>query len=411
MQASSTSGAAAQLSRKARRLHVGNLPLGVGLTGRTLAEFINRVMQAANLQSAPGDCVIDVFMSSEGKFAFVEFRTVDEANNAMSLDGIQLHGQSLRIARPSDYVPPPSQETITATMMSASNVPGMEGMSGAGFLAAAAATTGGLTGAEQSAMQLTRKARRIHVGNLPLSIGLTAPKLAEFVSAAMAAVNLTVRPGNCVIDSFLSGEGKFGFVEFRTVQEATQALTLTGVEFHGRTLRFERTSDYSLLGPELIQGMLGTGVLGIPGDTGVAIPAQLEGQHLAEATLVVKLSNMVTPEELDKDEECQDIKEDTMEKCNEEYGNCGAVWIPQPKQVAANPSLGEHVGIVFVEFTDLASAVKGRNGLHGQKFDDKEVDASFVTEDAWALIKAALQGEPDPAPAPPAAAAEAKDMD
>mmetsp|Transcript_57036 Transcript_57036/g.134244 ORF Transcript_57036/g.134244 Transcript_57036/m.134244 type:complete len:98 (+) Transcript_57036:72-365(+) len=44
-------------------------------------------------------------MSSEKKGACVEFRTVDEANQAMSLDGVKLFDQSLHFTRPlSHYV-------------------------------------------------------------------------------------------------------------------------------------------------------------------------------------------------------------------------------------------------------------------------------------------------------------------
>lgn len=35
-----------------------------------------------------GDAVVNVYINHEKKFAFVEMRTVEEASNAMSLDGI-----------------------------------------------------------------------------------------------------------------------------------------------------------------------------------------------------------------------------------------------------------------------------------------------------------------------------------
>ena len=35
-----------------------------------------------------GDCVVNVYINQEKKFAFVEFRTVEEASNCMALDGI-----------------------------------------------------------------------------------------------------------------------------------------------------------------------------------------------------------------------------------------------------------------------------------------------------------------------------------
>lgn len=35
-----------------------------------------------------GDAVVNVYINQEKKFAFVEMRTVEEASNAMALDGI-----------------------------------------------------------------------------------------------------------------------------------------------------------------------------------------------------------------------------------------------------------------------------------------------------------------------------------
>lgn len=35
-----------------------------------------------------GDSVVNVYINHEKKFAFVEMRTVEEASNAMALDGI-----------------------------------------------------------------------------------------------------------------------------------------------------------------------------------------------------------------------------------------------------------------------------------------------------------------------------------
>lgn len=36
----------------------------------------------------PGDAVVNVYINHEKKFAFVEMRSVEEASNAMALDGI-----------------------------------------------------------------------------------------------------------------------------------------------------------------------------------------------------------------------------------------------------------------------------------------------------------------------------------
>ena len=56
------------LSRRARRLHIGNLPIGVGLTGDMLKQFFNLALTSAGLHdtSLDGDPVIDVQVEAPG---------------------------------------------------------------------------------------------------------------------------------------------------------------------------------------------------------------------------------------------------------------------------------------------------------------------------------------------------------
>ena len=44
---------------------------------------------------------------SEGKFGFIEFRTIAEATSCMALNNIELGGKQLRVERPRDYAPMP----------------------------------------------------------------------------------------------------------------------------------------------------------------------------------------------------------------------------------------------------------------------------------------------------------------
>lgn len=45
-------------------------------------------MEQFNICMFVGDAVVNVYINQEKKFAFVEMRTVEEASNAMALDGI-----------------------------------------------------------------------------------------------------------------------------------------------------------------------------------------------------------------------------------------------------------------------------------------------------------------------------------
>lgn len=100
------SGVHPVLSVKARRVYVGNLPQGIGLQPKVLQEFFNTALVSAGLVVGDGVPINDVWISAEGRYAFLEMRSPQEATNAMKLDGISLYGVPLKVSRPHDYVPP-----------------------------------------------------------------------------------------------------------------------------------------------------------------------------------------------------------------------------------------------------------------------------------------------------------------
>jgi splicing factor U2AF subunit len=116
------------MTRQARRLYVGGIAYGTTESG--LAEFFNAQMMNHNLVTAPGLPVVNAQINTERGFAFLEFRSgwlgggmegrtahsptpstpVEECTQCLALDGMSLGGQSLKIKRPKDYVPPPGSE-------------------------------------------------------------------------------------------------------------------------------------------------------------------------------------------------------------------------------------------------------------------------------------------------------------
>ena len=220
----------------ARRIYVGNLPADPPIDDKQLREFFDQAMRQAGLldpSNSDGCCVSDVWISAEKQFAFVEVRTVTDANNAMQLDGITLYGQALRVNRPSDYVPPPTAGPGAPGMAA----PGMPGGPMGGMVPMGMGMIPGMmppVNLKADLMQRTKKCRRVHIGNLPINVGLTPDALKQFINTVMQQMFLTVKPGEPVIDSFVSSDGKFGFVEMRTIQEATNALSMTGADCFGR---------------------------------------------------------------------------------------------------------------------------------------------------------------------------------
>ena len=63
-----------------------------------------------------------------------------------------------------------------------------------------------------------------------------------------------------------------------------------------------------------------------------------------------------------------------------QHGDVIAVIIPRPATEGVNPS---GVGKVVVEFTEVTSAVKARNALHGRKFSGRTVTVDYIPEAAY----------------------------
>ena len=474
----------AAITRRARRLHVGNLP--PGLAPDSLKELFDTTMRAAKLtvDDDPKGCVNGVHMAGDNRFCFLEFRSAFECSAATALDGMQLLGKPLRVARPNDYMPAPADLERTlipkdvSDAVTSSNVPsnpnqsggmmagamgGMGGMGGMGAMGAAMAasnplamaalaqpglmgggnpaltglnsqlaqlqqqsksmqmaaavqsnpaalatmiTSGGALAALSSltagpaaggqlqhsnAMSLTRRARRLHVGNLPLGVGLTADMLKQFFNAAIVSANLhdLAKEGEPVLDCLLSGEGKFGFVEFRTIAEAISCTALNNIELGGKQLRIERPRDYQPMPEAMHEELKKLGILGntsvapdgkdlLSGDAPAAIagptpmlalgmsapapappstptvgglvsiapaapaaPTGLPPLDTSAATVVLALQNMVTAEDQSKEDEMSDILEDTKSEC-EKHGavrsQMGPIHRPRPEPATRGPA-------------------------------------------------------------------------
>ena len=64
-----------------------------------------------------------------------------------------------------------------------------------------------------------------------------------------------------------------------------------------------------------------------------------------------------------------------------QHGDVIAVIIPRPATGDGVSPSG--VGKVIVEFTEVTSAVKARNALHGRKFSGRTVTVDYIPEAAY----------------------------
>jgi len=241
--------------------------------------------------------------------------------------------------------------------------------------------------------EITRPARKLYVGNLPTDLGLTEKMLVQFFTACLKGLGLmTDIP---IMSAWINGDQTFAFLEFRSVQDATLALSLCdGLTLGGRQLRFGRPVDYKLPAKHLLCYTVGgqepVGDAEMPytmpkvkEDTPAftlakALMRQETGEdptgnpHLILAppkrkdqSRVLLLENCVTESMILKNEDYLDIIEDIKEECDQ-WGKLLQIVVPRRGQDACG------FNRVFLRFEKQSGADRCKLKTNGREFADSD---------------------------------------
>lgn len=325
--------AGSQMTRQARRLYVGNIPFGV--TEDAMMEFFNNQMHIAGLCQAPGDPILAVQINLDKNFAFLEFRSVDETSQALAFDGINFMNQSLKIRRPSDYKPLPGSAADTPAI----HLPGV------------------------ISTVVADSQHKIFIGGLPNYLN------EEQVQELLTSFG-PLRAFNLVKDSATGLSKGYAFAEYADFTVTDQAIAgLNGMQLGEKKLIVQRASVGAKNNPQ--GAMLAPVTLQIPG--------MVQATGAGPATQILCLMNMITPDELQDEEEYEDILEDVRDECSK-LGKVVSLEIPRPR-----PGLteGEGIGKIYVEFANHIDSQKAANALAGRKFSNRVVVTSFYDPEAY----------------------------
>uniref|UniRef100_A0A453HXH5 Splicing factor U2af large subunit n=1 Tax=Aegilops tauschii subsp. strangulata TaxID=200361 RepID=A0A453HXH5_AEGTS len=275
-----------QATRHARRVYVGGLPPTAN--EQTVAIYFNQVMAAIGGNTAgPGDAVLNVYINHDKKFAFVEMRSVEEASNAMALDGIMFEGAPVKVRRPTDYNPSlaaalgPSQPNPNLNLGAVGLTPG---------------SAGGLEGPD-----------RIFVGGLPYYF--TEAQVRELLESFGP-----LRGFDLVKDRETGNSKGYAFCVYQDLNVTDIACAaLNGIKMGDKTLTVRRANQgTSQPRPEqetiLLHAQQQVQMQKLVLQVGGALP-----------TKVVCLTQVVSADELRDDEEYEDILEDMREE-GRKYG-------------------------------------------------------------------------------------------
>ncbi|XP_020223623.1 splicing factor U2af large subunit A isoform X1 [Cajanus cajan] len=337
-----------QATRHARRVYVGGLPPTAN--EQSVATFFSQVMAKIGGNTAgPGDAVVNVYINHDKKFAFVEMRSVEEASNAMALDGIIFEGAPVKVRRPTDYNP-----SLAATLGPSQPNPNLN-LAAVGLTPGSA---GGLDGPD-----------RIFVGGLPYYF--TETQIRELLETFGP-----LRGFDLVKDRETGNSKGYAFCVYQDLAVTDIACAaLNGIKMGDKTLTVRRANQGA--NPQQPK----------PEQESILMHAQqqialqkLMLQPALVATKVVCLTHAVSADELKDDEDYEEILDDMRQECSK-FGTLVNVVIPRPPP-DGEPAPG--VGKVFLEYVDVDGATKARAGLNGRKFGGNQVIAVFYPENKFA---------------------------
>ncbi|KAF8636380.1 hypothetical protein AX17_003562 [Amanita inopinata Kibby_2008] len=361
------------LSRQSRRLYIGSITPEVN--EQNLADFFNTKMTEMDIGTGgPGNPVLAVQCNYEKNYAFVEFRSAEDATAAMAFDGIIFINGPLKIRRPKDY----GGIDMSAPSV---HVPGVV------------------------STNVPDSINKIFVGGLPTY--LNEEQVMELLKSfgELKAFNLVRENGNGPSKGFAF----FEYVDINVTDVAIQGLN--GMELGDRYLVVQRASVGAKPGtPGMIPNL--------PYDQFPEIPRPImpAGSDASSTNArILLMLNMVSSEDLVDDQEYGDIYEDVKEECSN-YGPVDDLRIPRPvKRDKSKWGEGAHqsaqdavrvdeaagVGRVYVKYKDGESASNALKSLAGRSFAGRSIIATLLSDDSQTTPPLNIIFAPQPDAPPP----------
>ena len=216
--------------------------------------------------------------------------------------------------------------------------------------------------------------KKLYIGNLPS--GMTPPSLIKMLNLTLQ----TLKPDDFskeqpVIGAWVSPDGHYAFVEFRTAEEATKGFILNGFKIMDVPLKIGRPKTY--------QGLPQTMEERGPSNTVAAIlmknkeNIQVKKYKVVLPTKVLCLNSIIKGLDIEDDEIYNEIKEDIKTEC-EKYGTVLDVFMPR-KDVEDNETPG--MGNAYVMYESVEQSKLARRFLSLKRFNNQLIYIQYIPEE------------------------------
>ena len=216
--------------------------------------------------------------------------------------------------------------------------------------------------------------KKLYIGNLPS--GMTPPSLVKMLNIALLTLKPEdFSPGEPVISSWVSPDGHYAFVEFRTAEEATKGFILNGFKIMGIPLKVGRPKTYQGL-PQNVEEVG-------PSNTVAAIlmknkkNIQVKTYKFVMPTKVLCLNSIIKGLDIEDEDKYKEVEEDIKTEC-QKYGNVLGIFMPR-KDVEDNATPG--MGNAYVMYEDVEQSKLARRFLSLKRFNNKLIYIQYIPEE------------------------------
>lgn len=187
---------------------------------------------------------------------------------------------------------------------------------------------------------ITRQARRLYVGNIPF--GVSEEEMMDFFNQQMHLSALAQADGNPILACQVNLDKNFAFLEFRSIDETTQAMAFDGINFKGQSLKLRRPHDY-----QPMPGMSENPNFNVPGVVSTVVPDS------AHKVFLGGLPNY--------------LNEDQVKELLTSFGQLRAF------NLVKDSATGLSKGYAFCEYVDVTITDQAIAGLNGMQLGDKKL--------------------------------------
>lgn len=225
---------------------------------------------------------------------------------------------------------------------------------------------GAKLGATSGPQALTRQARRLYVGNIPF--GCSDDDMIEFFKSNMEACNFVTQPGNPVLACQINLDKNFAFLEFRTVEETTNAMALDGILCKGQALKIRRPHDYQPIpGSEPAPAPIGGALSGILASSGGAAMGGSGTESAPHIPGVVSTVVADSPNKIYIGGLPTYLTDDQIKEILASFGQLRAF------NLIRDPATMASKGYAFCEYLDPKVTDQAILGLNGFEIGDKKL--------------------------------------